>query len=508
MPIADTASTFKFLAHSLSALRCFDSVQGSFYHMGTNRKRRIKALEPHSEINVQEGCKGVDKSRKISVEHQLQGATGRRKTEKDEQSSLSGLGEAVSSRSKTTKAALVEEITTPPALDLNTEGGLHPSTKIKLQLFPIDERTRLGLEKDGFHPYLELTLSARKKISSVLKHINSKWGNSSIAVGEPMLFPYVAENLTSYRWTRNDICISARDVYATIGSPSVFRLRYGWMSDLEAKTLGQPSVSAPFKASSELVDAQKSCNTYMQNTYENSEKAEVTSEESGKPTITSGESNVAAAEKMSNGAGSMENEVATDSSIGQSLAMWADSLTNISIGGLLSEASLQGSFGNCDPKSNGITSCLQSSQLISDSFDAFLAGQMNPFKNPRQPVQDSHSILDADDTCHAFPFQKFSSLGKTATASGGSAYSHASGQENSSKSFKHPNPSEANIQLQGEACKQSDTDLILCSRVYNDESSLGFSGIKWTESLGPFDLGLSAHKVNGANDISIDGIVK
>ncbi|KAK8673779.1 hypothetical protein V6N13_112091 [Hibiscus sabdariffa] len=268
--------------------------------MGTNRKRRIKALEPHSKINVQEGCKGVDKCRKITVEQQLQGATGRKK---DEQSSLSGLGEAVSLRSKTTKAALVEEITTPPALDLNTK-GLHPSTKIKLQLFPIDECTRLGLEKDGFHPYLELTLSARKKTSSLLKHISSKWGSSSIAVGEPMLFPY-AENLNSYRWTRNDICISARDVYAIIGSPSVFRLRYVWMSDLEAKTLGQPSVSAPFKASSELVDAQKSCNTYMQNTYENSEKAEVTSEESGKPTITSVESNVAAAEKMSNGAGSM-----------------------------------------------------------------------------------------------------------------------------------------------------------------------------------------------------------
>ncbi|XP_038998017.1 TSL-kinase interacting protein 1-like [Hibiscus syriacus] len=147
------------------------------------------------------------------------------KSDKDEQPSPSGLVEAVSSRSKATKANSVKEFTTPPALDLNSEERLHPSTKIKLQLFPIDESTRLGLEKDGFHPYLELTLSTRKKISSVLKHIDSKWGSSSIAVGEPMFFPYVAENLTSYRWTRNDICISARDVYETIGSPSVFRLR-------------------------------------------------------------------------------------------------------------------------------------------------------------------------------------------------------------------------------------------------------------------------------------------
>ncbi|MBA0592273.1 hypothetical protein Gorai_009257 [Gossypium raimondii] len=280
--------------------------------MGTNRKRRIKALEPHSEINVHEGCKGVDKSRKTSVEQQLQGATGRTldfflssnlgKTEKDEHSSPSGSGEAPSSRSKTTKTRIVEGITIP-ALDLNTEERLHPSTKIKLQLFPIDESTRLGLEKDGFHPYLELTLSARKKISSVLKHLGSKWGSSSIAVGEPMLFPYVAECLTGYRWTRNDICISASDVYAAIGSPAVFRLRYGWMSDsnLETKTLGQPSVSAPFKASSKLEDVQKSCHTYMQNAYVNGEKAEVTGEESGKPIIMSGETNVAVAEKASNG---------------------------------------------------------------------------------------------------------------------------------------------------------------------------------------------------------------
>ncbi|XP_039004045.1 TSL-kinase interacting protein 1-like [Hibiscus syriacus] len=428
-----------------------------------------------------------------------------RKKEKDEQPSPSGLVEAVSSRSKTTKTNSVEEFTTPPALDLSTEERLHPSTKIKLQLFPIDENTRLGLEKDGFHPYLELTLSARKKISSVLKHTDSKWGSSNIAVGEPMLFPYVAENPTSYRWTRNDIFISARDVYATIGSPSVFRLRYGWVSDFQTKTLGQPSISTPFKASSKLEGAQKSCNTYMENIYGNDEKAKVSSEESGKPIFMSGETNVAVAEKMSNGGVcSTENEVTMDSSIGQSLAMWEDSLNNISIGGLLSEASLQGRLGSCDPKSNGITS--GSSQLISDSFDAFLGGQMNPCKNPRLPVQDSHSsILDADDTCHAFPFQKFSSMGENAIASGGSAYSHACSQDTSSKSFKKNHPTEANIQLQVQACQQSDRD----SRVYNGESSLGLSDIKWTESLGPFDLGLSSsRKVISANDISIDGIVK
>lgn len=107
---------------------------------------------------------------------------------------------------------------------------------------------------------------------------------------------------------------------------------------------------------------------------------------------------------------------------------------------------------------------------------------------------------------------------------------------------------QANNQSQGQACQQSDTDLLLCSRIYNDESSLGLSGIKWvlefiilvlspffryslqtdlqffyclyinlhfsleywlqTESLGPFDLGLSSsRKISSADNISIGGVI-
>ncbi len=32
---------------------------------------------------------------------------------------------------------------------------------------------------------------------------------------------------------------------------------------------------------------------------------------------------------------------------------------------------------------------------------------------------------------------------------------------------------------QDHACQESETDLLRCSRTYNDESSLGLSGIKW-----------------------------
>ena len=86
----------------------------------------------------------------------------------------------------------------------------------------------LILFQDNHNAHLELTLSSRKKISSVLEHINRKWGSCSIASGELMLLPYYAQssNLEScQKWTQ-DYVLSAADVYAALGSPSVFRLRF------------------------------------------------------------------------------------------------------------------------------------------------------------------------------------------------------------------------------------------------------------------------------------------
>lgn len=115
----------------------------------------------------------------------------------------------------------------PSNIEQEEEQMLHPSVKIKLQLFPLDQRIREGLEKVGHNPFLELTLKARKKISSVIEHLGNKWGSSSIAVGELMLFPCaVVDNLTSYKgWASCETGISAGDVHAAIGSPDNFRLR-------------------------------------------------------------------------------------------------------------------------------------------------------------------------------------------------------------------------------------------------------------------------------------------
>lgn len=82
--------------------------------------------------------------------------------------------------------------------------------------------------QDGYNPFLELTLRARKKISSVIKHIDTKWGSSSIATGKPILVPYsstVDKVASDKRWTLDDISVTAGDVYAAMDSPAVFRLR-------------------------------------------------------------------------------------------------------------------------------------------------------------------------------------------------------------------------------------------------------------------------------------------
>jgi hypothetical protein len=147
-------------------------------------------------------------------------------------------------------------------VDLHPGQTLSSSAKIKLQLFPVNEEIRTGLEKvvwwymkyfdkfvcftsvlvcmhksgclidflfqDGHNPYLELTLSGRKKISSVLRHIEKKWGSSSTAKGEPMLFPYnrLKNPSDRRRWTINDSDTTAAAVYAAVGNPAIFRLKY------------------------------------------------------------------------------------------------------------------------------------------------------------------------------------------------------------------------------------------------------------------------------------------
>ncbi|KAM5577558.1 hypothetical protein ABKV19_008085 [Rosa sericea] len=431
-----------------------------------------------------------------------------------------------------------------PFYAINGGKPLLPHSKIKLQLFPVNEGIRIGLEKDGFHPYLELTLRARKKISSVLKHLISKWGSSSAAVGEPVLFPYRIQDSVSSnrRWTLNDAETSAGDVYAAIESPEIFRLRYGWFSN-EPKTSEKPSTSAYDKVDLQSESIQRATSTPAENAYEVENHTLLTS----KYMESINERTNSNAEKISN----VDADLLSygQRRVDGKHALVVDTVTNISIGGLLSEASLQAKCNNGNKKQRekaktphpvGIKSDSKSFELWADCPSVSIGGILsevslqgkiirfgaqstmsNPSLQPAHSISDNSqgsrpsahdsclSILDAEETCHAFPSQKFS-LGKDVLGIGGSC--GGSSQNSGFKLFKFPLPAKGNRLAElpkDHARQESNTERMNCSYLNNDERSLGLSGIKWTDSLGPFDLGLPVfQKLCNAESTSISGFVK
>jgi hypothetical protein len=173
--------------------------------------------------------------------------------------------------------------------------------------------------------------------------------------------------------------------------------------------------------------------------------------------------------------------------------LWEDNLTNISIGGLFSEASLQDRWhmnNEREPAHNGqsigsiggllseasilgegrISDCNKTWEtrraikqpplpLISDSLDAFLVNQTDNRRAPcHAPLPESShsSILDAEDTCHAFSFRKRTTITPK-------VHDQVSGEVEKEKQIDESNPAKP----------------LLGSSVFNQDSSLGLSGIKW-----------------------------
>ncbi|KAK1411809.1 hypothetical protein QVD17_32587 [Tagetes erecta] len=282
--------------------------------------------------------------------------------------------------------------------------NFHQNMKLKLQLFPIDESTRRSLETDNHNPHLELTLSTRKKISSVLEHMNRKWGSSSIASGELTLVPYDIQTLNilnCQKWTRDSV-LSAGDVYAAIGSPSVFRLRYGWF----AKAL--------------------------------------------------------------------------------STLEWADSLTNISVGDLLSELS-HNQDANCvdSPLLPG-SPCHRQISFSCDSFDAAIAAHING-KNVFQPTIVS-SIWDADEACDAFSFpKKVQSLENNCRdAAATSQVSSGSVVEKSPQQTEHEDDHPAKVHSMNE-CRFNENHQDVSAKNVNS-----LADVYWPDSLGPLDFDVAS----------------
>ncbi|KAK7376090.1 hypothetical protein VNO78_34942 [Psophocarpus tetragonolobus] len=329
------------------------------------------------------------------------------------------------------------------------DNNVNNSIKLKLQLFPIDEPTRRALEMDKHNPHLELTLSTRKKISSILEHLNRKWGNSSIAVGELLLFPYGVqrENLVNYqRWTQGST-LSAADIYAMIGNPPIFRLRYGWLSNTELGLLNMqmPVVSGCMRRQSKIsvdnnkerimnsvpfpmpstnahsMEISEECRASMNrnhtlvtastdslDTRDNSVRQNTRVEESHPRANTSWHGKDVKDGAVTTLLEDMD-ELRVSSGTGLSAGEWADSLTNISVGDLLSGVS-QDLEDNCInlPTAENCQD-VQQIPFSSDSFDAAIAAHI--CRHQEKMGQSSltsqmSSIWDAEETCDAFLFRK------------------------------------------------------------------------------------------------------
>ncbi|XP_022742372.1 TSL-kinase interacting protein 1-like isoform X2 [Durio zibethinus] len=454
-----------------------------------------------------------------------------------------------------------------PAFSQNpfAESNVHAAGKLKLQLFPIDDSTRRALEMDKHNPHLELTLSIRKKISSVLEHLNRKWGNSTIASGELMLFPYVVqrENLRGYqRWTQASI-VSASDVYAMIGSPQVFRLRYGWFSDTEVASLTwQAPVSPPYIPSMHNmnVESRKGCvveevqvsvsstgdqpkklddpckNQPILQNKNNAVESSLTDfpNEMNRCLTTGLKDNLGDSPIPATNTSSDRSETcnvaimgwledADDQRLNNSTAAvsageWADSLTNISVGDILAEVPHDLDSNCVDHPVGESLQCLQQIPFSCDSFDAAIAAHISRHQNKMEfPSLASHasSIWDAEETCDVFSFSKnptpcaisrFSSATSQAACKQiARSKSAASGTLSNLLPLKSPDPEEPMV---NSACEElvdeCPSDMHIMDTTEKDFNEL--TDIYWPDSLGPLDLDVPSCKYHSEDLILGDNL--
>nr|XP_011468126.1 PREDICTED: TSL-kinase interacting protein 1 isoform X2 [Fragaria vesca subsp. vesca] len=434
----------------------------------------------------------------------------------------------------------------PPMPDFSqniyAENNIHNSMKLKLQLFPIDDSTRRALEMDKHNPHLELTLPTRKKISSVMEHLNRKWGSSSVASGELMLFPNSVQqdSPTGYlRWTQ-DSNVSAGDVYSMIGSPPVFRLRYGWFSSTELGSVLSQAPVAPFRILGEHDNVEKMKDPVMESTPTSPPSASNQCGDIHNDLLTSVTKNHSL-DQTSDGEPNQKNnlvgdptkstswheKVAGDQGIlrhqgevdglrlhkGTALSAkeWADSLTNISVGDLLTGVTHDLDANCIDQTLTGRSQCLPQIPFSCDSFDAAIAAHISRQKNKMEcePPMVSHvsSIWDAEETCDAFVFQKNSAFHQqSGIALPGDCKQIASTSSAGCDRMVEDLPVvETPINdPQGDPMDECQSDPHILGNSVKDFNAL--ADIYWPESLGPLDLDLPSSKYHNEDLILNDSL--
>ncbi|KAI4364254.1 hypothetical protein MLD38_020371 [Melastoma candidum] len=440
------------------------------------------------------------------------------------------------------------QVISPTHLAMN---DLQPCIKLKLQLFPLDSTIRKALEMDNHNPHLELTLNRRKKISSIVEHLNHKWGSSTVASGELVLFPYntLSENiLACQRWTQKS-SVSAAEVYALVGSPEVFRLRYGWVSDslspsgtLQAcmKHCCRPSDSAatvdriPKQIEGLGNDNQVENNELMDplstslNSQPNSVHPAVVARKRRDSSLLNDDI-MESSENADNGFGCAveasdevvrqqhtEDEMQLSDRIPPSAREWADSLTDISIGGLLDASICNGISDNCIP---GTTSespqSIPQSSFMCDSFDAAIAAHISRYQSkfPYESTLSSHepSIWEAEETCDAFSFQRGMPVRKDGTTPSSTSSNITDHQRlidrvRSSDAESWGMQEYTDNLPRGEPLVDMDMLDNQQSLVNPDPETLGLTDMYWPDSLGPFDLDIPSSKYQSEHFILSDSL--
>ncbi|KAL8139098.1 hypothetical protein V2J09_005099 [Rumex salicifolius] len=411
--------------------------------------------------------------------------------------------------------------------------------KIKLQLFPMDDGTKRSLEMDKHNPYLELTLSTRKKITSVMEHLNKKWGNCTVASGELMLFPYSTEReniLKCERWTRVSFATAA-DVYAVLGNPPVFRLRYGWVSptELQSATSATPSgisivdpipTSGPESWSNAMGYATPGKDKGASSSHGNAvlqpmndSPDEATGYDDSDPENDlldlCGFGGNALFRRNLACYGVEKMGVGNSSSI--SAGEWADSLTNVSVGDLLTEVS--DVDADCvDAPCNGSPPSLEEIPFTCDSFDAAIAAHILSHHNKLgfQSAVTSHSssIWDAEETCDAFSFQNRSldrehtqpsSLPNSPPVHGDLIRTSSAGSDSFLKGL-HEEEEMVDLVAQGDLVDEEGPSEPNIREPSSSKDLNSLTDMYWPESLGPLDLDAPSCRYYGQDIILSDSL--
>ncbi|KAK4799083.1 hypothetical protein SAY86_024448 [Trapa natans] len=386
----------------------------------------------------------------------------------------------------------------------NHTGGMQATMKLKLQLFPVDDGTRRALEMDKHNPHLELTLSTRKKISSVIEHLNRKWGGSSVADGELVLFPYGVrrDNLMNCaKWTEDSIC-SAADVYAMAGCPPVFRLWYGWIRNTgtvaESFCFPGDNLPSPSNSSKNVGDVHRDQQLSV------AKKSDVLSASNNvREQINSYATDISAmshseiSENMKQNDGDVPR---ISNNAAFSAGEWADSIANISVGDLLLEAAQSDEATGHETDFEKALYCVQKYTISVDSFDAAVAAHVSKYQDKvavqsSLPSHISASIWDAEETCDAFSFRKNTAHEESPCGNMSSVATEALERESPAGSTGLIEECEVETTVNNPACDDPAEEYLSDDQNITENPTKDFSllaDIYWPESLGPLDLDIPA----------------